>query len=338
MLLGAVVLYVAIGGLRTVVGGIGSTLAGFVDGVTATPSPSVTPVPVSDAPSLAAPDEPYTANTSVDLIVTVPSRLVGATDYRIRVYLALQDQQPTPIQEAPIGDTGKTIIPVTLSKGINDFSVSIVGPGGELEQSAVVRYVLDTTKPKITITSPKNNATVNGTKVTINGTTQARSTLIARNTDNGSSVSGTAGADGTFSLSLALGKGLNHIVISATDPAGNPNSTNLVITRGTGKLTVAISASAYTISQKSLPQRITLTCVLTDPNGAALAGASYTFTLSIPGMQTVTAQGTTDANGKATFSTNIGKGAQVGQGNATVLVSTTDFGSTQDLTVITITK
>ncbi len=41
---------------------------------------------------------------------------------------------------------------------------------------------------------------------------------------------------------------------------------------------------------------------------------------------------------KASFKTTIPKGAAVGQGSATVLVSTDTFGSTQDFTVITITK
>ena len=63
-----------------------------------------------------------------------------------------------------------------------------------------------------------------------------------------------------------------------------------------------------------------------------------TFTLSIPGMPTVTPDGTTSANGTATFKTTIPKGADLGQGSATVLVSSDEFGSTQDYTVITIKK
>ena len=119
-----------------------------------------------------------------------------------------------------IADAPKTVIPVELTKGINDFSVSIVGPGGESDPSAVVRYVFDAAPPKITITSPKNNAVVNGKAVTIKGKTQARTTLLARNDANGSSIAGTAGADGTFTLSLALAAGVNKITITGTDPAG----------------------------------------------------------------------------------------------------------------------
>ena len=64
--------------------------------------------------------------------------------------------------------------------------------------------MLDAAPPKITINSPKDNAIVNGKAVEIKGKTQARTTLLARNAANGSSIAGTAEADGTFTFSLAL--------------------------------------------------------------------------------------------------------------------------------------
>ena len=84
-----------------------------------------------------------------------------------------------------------------------------MGPGGGSGPSAVVRYVYDKAPPKITITSPKNNAIVNGKALTIKGKTQARTTLLAFNDTNGSSIAGTAEPDGTFSLSLSISAGVN---------------------------------------------------------------------------------------------------------------------------------
>lgn len=60
------VLYVGAGGLGTVARSIGSTISGFVEDVTATPVPSVTPVPATDVPSIVAPAEPYTNAETVD--------------------------------------------------------------------------------------------------------------------------------------------------------------------------------------------------------------------------------------------------------------------------------
>lgn len=333
--LGLGVLYVGMGGLGKVVGALGSTVGGFVEGVTATASPRPSFVPISDAPTIKAPEEPYTADATTDLSITVPSGIVGDSAYKLRIYLALKDQAPAPIDEVPIaGPT--TIVPVTLTKGINDFTVTVVGPSGESDPSAVVRFVLDKAPPKITIQSPKNGAIVNRKSVVIKGKTQARTTLIARNAANGTSITADALADGTFSLTIALAKGVNAITIDGTDPAGNVSEAKLSIKRGTGKLTVSLSASAYQIRRSSLPETIRLSAVVNDPDGQPLAGADVTFTLSIPGIPTVTLEGKTSANGKATFTTTIPKGADKGQGSATVLVSSTDFGSAEDYTVITI--
>ena len=117
-----------------------------------------------------------------------------------------------------------------------------------------------------------------------------------------------------------------------------PARSILTVKRGAGKLAVALSASDYQIKRSQLPEPVTLFATVTDPDGQPLAGAAVTFTLSMPGIPTVTIDGSTDAQGKASFKTTIPKGAAVGQGSATVLVSTDTFGSTQDFTVITITK
>jgi Glucodextranase, domain B/Bacterial Ig-like domain (group 1) len=336
--LGVGVLYVGAGGLGIVVGGIGSTVGGFVDGVTSTPTPNASLAAISNAPTLAQPTEPYTSATTVDLVVTVPPDLVGDPHHSIRVYLRLLDQNPTAIQDAPLADAPKTIIPVELTDGINDFTVTIIGPGGESEPSLAVRYIFDDTPPKLTITSPKNNATVNRKAVEIKGKTQARTTLLARNETNGSTIGGTAESDGTFTLSLALSSGVNKVVISGTDPAGNVSEVTLNVKRGVGKLTVALSASDYQIKRSQLPEPVTLFATVTDPDGKPLEGADVTFTLSMPGIPTVTIDTKTDAQGKATFRTTIPKGAALGQGSATVLISSQAYGSTEDFTVISIVK
>ena len=69
--------------------------------------------------------------------------------------------------------------------------------------SAVARYVLDNTPPKITIISPKDGDVVNRAAVDIKGKTQARATLIGKNADNGASFTASADADGSFTLTVA---------------------------------------------------------------------------------------------------------------------------------------
>ena len=336
--LGGVVLYVGARGVGSVVGGIGSTLGGFINGVTANATPQASLGAITAAPTLQQPAEPYTSQPSVDLVVTVPASLAGDTNHRIKVYLTLPGQPPTAIEEAAIAPDPKTIIPVKLENGINDFSVTITGAAGESDPSAVVRFVFDNVAPKITITSPKNNAVVNGKAVTIKGTTQPRTTLLVRDDASSSTIAGTAGSDGSFTLSLALAPGANKISITGTDPAGNVTDISFTVKRGGGKLTAVLSASTYQIKRSKLPVPVTLFATVTDPDGQPLATTAVTFTLSMPGIPTITIDQQTDASGKASFKTSIPKGASLGQGSATVLVSSTAFGSTQDFTVISIVK
>lgn len=338
MALAAGVLYVGVGGLSTVAGAIGSTVGGFVDDVTATPTPSSTPIPVSEVPSVVSPSEPYTNVASADLVVTVDPDLAGNPAYSLRVYLALEDQAPAPIQDTPLGLTAQTVIPVALTKGINDFSVTMLGPGGESESSPVVRYVFDDSKPGIKLSAPKDGATVNRKAVDLEGRTQGRSTLIARNVDTGDSIGGTAEADGAFVLKLPLVNGTNRIVIASTDPAGNMNEIELVVRRGSGELAGSLSASAYRIKRTALPADIRLTATVDDPDGKPLADARVTFTLSIPGINTITSDAVTDANGRAVWETTIPRGADPGGGSAAILVRSDEFGRATDQTVITITK
>ncbi len=332
------VLLVASGGVGTIAGALGDTVGTFVKGVTATPLPLATPVTVAEAPSIESPAEPYTNEGQVDLVVTVPSDLAGNPDYVVRVYLALKDQAPAPIDEKPLASTARMIIPVTLTDGINDFSVTLVGPAGESESSALARWILDTNPPGIKLSAPRDGAVVNRKAVTLEGRSQARSTIIARNQKTGDSITGTAAADGTFSLSLPIASGANKLLIAVTDPAGNANELALTVSRGSGRLSASLSSSSYSIRVRDLPITVRLTVIVDDPDGVPLPGAEVTFTLSIPGIPTVTGEATTDVNGLAVFETKVPSGAKAGGGSAAVLVQAGELGTASDTAPITMKK
>src|SRR5207237_4095502 len=105
-----------------------------------------------------------------------------------------------------------------------------------------------------------------------------------------------------------------------------------------GKLTASQSSSSIHFRTSPLPSPLTLTAVVTDPDGRPANGASVTFTLSIPGVDPITQVSTTDAAGSAIFQTNVPKGATEGNGLATVLVDTKSFGSVTARAVIAIVK
>ena len=90
------------------------------------------------------------------------------------------------------------------------------------------------------------------------------------------------------------------------------------------------------IFKPKMPQDLTLTAAASDPDGNPIIGANVTFTLSIPGIPTVTADLLTNDQGRVSFTTAVPVGADSGQGSAAILLTSDEFGSAQDYTVITI--
>jgi Glucodextranase, domain B len=337
--LGLGVLLVANGGLGKVAAVVGSSFNGLVADLMKTPAPSAADIDVSDPPTLDAPDEPYTSQSTVDLTGAVPAAVVGQTTSKIRIYLTLGDGNRGVAREISVGTLPHFLVPgLTLSKGANTFTATIIGPTDlESDSSSAVTYILDTSKPKITISTPKANAIVNGKSVQVVGKTQARSALSLRNQTTNATVAGAADATGAFSIAVPIGTGSNKIQVTATDPAGNVTATTVTVRRGTGKLTASLSASFYQVKLSKLPESVRLQVTVTDPDGKALEGASVTFALAVPGVPAITSSTIkTGSNGRAAFTTTIPKGATAGQCSVTVIVHTTDLGDTTDRTVITI--
>ncbi len=319
----------AVAGFGDFVGQVGSVVS----------SPSPTPAPaISGAPSIIAPDEPYTSIETVDITVTVPREVVGRADYTVRLWDTLADTPTAIVAEVPVGPTSVLLLPgVTLSSGRNDMQASILGPSGESERSTVVTWVLDQAKPKVTITTPKDNAAVTKSTVTIKGKTQARSSILARNDANSATGSAQADADGLFSVAIAVASGANSITITATDPAGNAQSTVLRIRKGSGKLVVSLTGNVYQFTASKLPRDATYTVVVTGPDGRPLGGATALFTVSVPGLEAiVSAEILTGSDGSASFSTQIPKGAMPGSGLAAVRVTTVEDGTGTDRKVLTV--
>jgi hypothetical protein len=328
IVLGGAVFATATGGIGSIIGALGTSLSGFVDDISATPVPSSSAIVIADAPVIASPTEPYTNQPQVDLEVTVPDEYVGDPSVRVRIYLALEGQEPAPITETTVGSTIRLIVPVELTPGRNDLSATIIEAGIESEASPIVTYILDTEPPGFVLSSPEDGVTVNRPDVAISGTTQPRTTLLARNEANGTSISGQAAADGSFTLDLPIETGPNGIRLTGRDPAGNEGEMLFSVVRGSGSLTATLTASAYRISVTSMPVSLQLNVLVTDPDGQPLEGATVTFNLTVPAIPPVATEAVTGGDGRATFTTTLPAGVTVGAGLATVVVATVDFGTT----------
>jgi Bacterial Ig-like domain (group 1)/Glucodextranase, domain B len=339
-LLGAGVLLASTGALGRLVADLGGSISGALSGVKPAPTPVPSLIPLLDAPALIS-SQPYTNQPTVDLGGTLPSEVAGRADYRVRIYRSLGTAGAAPmlVREQVVGTTPEfTVSAVILEKGIDFFIATLVGPGGETRPSAAVRVVYYASPPVIVMSSPTDGQTINASTVTLNGRTRAGTALVARDEATGASATGTAGPDDQFAITLALAPGTNGITLSATDLAGNTSSAVISVLGGTGRLSATLTASDIQFSAAALPQPLTLTATVTDPDGHPVAGAPVTFTLSLPGVAPITQDGTTDGAGTAIFATTLARGASPGNGLATVLVKTSSFGSVTARAVFVISK
>ena len=340
-LLGGAILWVGSGQVGPFVSSVTRGLGGLVSQVsTVVGSPTPSDVPeVGDAPTIDAPDQPYTNQDTVDLTVNVPAAVAGKVGYSVRLYVTLPDAEADLVTEEPVGATSVQVISnVQLVNGRNDFQASISGPGGESELSSVATWILDTSKPVVKVISPKDGAAVTKPTVTIKGKSQGNSEVRLQNAANGSIATVTAGKDGLWQASIGVSNGTNEIEITATDPAGNTNTTQLSVVKGSGRMTAKLDGTTYRFRASKLPRRLTLTVTVLGSDGKPLAGATALFTVSVPGLEAiVSGQIQTGADGTASFSTMIPKGATPGTGLATVLVTAdSEPGSATDRQVLTI--
>lgn len=337
VILGIAVFLTATGAIGPLVASLGSSFGSAFGKLIATPNPSPSEAIATDSPIIAAPDQPYTNQSTATLHITVPVAVVGTTA-TVRVYVALQGLSMTPVGDFPVGSTTQVQAQVELTKGRNDFSATIVKDGAESAEAPVVTITLDQDPPKVTISSPKDGASINASTVTIAGTTQAGTVLLAHNAANGLTTNTTADANGKFSLTLPVAQGSNEIDIQATDPAGNQTTATLTVKQGAGNIHANLSASTYRISVSNPPNSLQLRVLVTDPDGAPLPGATAAFTVQIPGLGPISNTVTTDGNGRASFTISLVGPMKTGNGLATVLVTYQGFGDTSDRVSLTFVK
>ena len=301
---------------------LGNAVSQLSSQAPATPAPSGVAL---DTPVLDAPDnDGYTNQTPSPIQGSVPGGALGKTGYTIVVYRLDKSGARQKVAQVAVGTTTRFMTPpISLNEGNNVFVATLDTPTGEGQPSPPVTYILDTTPPKITVTSPAQNAQLAAASVDVTGKTDPGVTVTIRNRQapGGAQSNQTVGADGRFKLTVPVVAGPNSIDLTATDQAGNSSNSSISINRYYGQLAAHLTASPAKFSSSS-PTPVTLTIHATSANGGALANAKATFVITIQGLSgTIQSDElTTDANGMATWQVTIQGGAP-GAGEAAVLVT-----------------
>ena len=137
---------------------------------------------------------------------------------------------------------------VNLLEGTN--SITIVATDAAGNTTTETRIVtLDTILPVLTISYPENNFTTNQVQLTVVGNVNKQNTIV---TINGDSL--TIGSNGDFAKAIILVEGLNSIIITANDEAGNSSSITRLVRLDTALplLTVATPIDGLITKQQNI--------------------------------------------------------------------------------------
>jgi hypothetical protein len=306
-------------------GQIGGAFGNAIGKMTSQAPATVPPSGVAlDTPVLdPAPNGGYTSQTSISISGQVPAASVGKAGYTVNVYSIGKDDARTQVARVEVGGTTRFTTPaISLTEGSNTFVATLAGPTGEGQRSPAVTYILDTKRPKLSVTSPSQTAKLGTSSVDVTGTTDPGAIVAIRNqmVTGGALNNVVAGSDGKYRLNVALVAGPNAIDLTATDQAGNSTNASITLQRDYGRLAAHLTASPAKFSS-SANITLKLTLHATAFNGAPLGNAKATFTVTIAGLgPIVSPELTTDATGTATWQVSI-SGAVSGNGQASVLVT-----------------
>lgn len=290
-----------------------------------TPAPSdaaasANPRPTPAAGLAAAPQLlPLEATLTREPTVTISGRLVEdlpRNAYRLRVYLngELLRTRRLPRRQ-------QFTLQVPLVEGANSIALAIRGEAGESLHSTPVQIVLDTTAPAISALEPANGATIYAGSATIRGRSEPGATLRVTSLSDGSSTTMVVPDEGAFEVAVDLVNGFNEIVLEARDRAGNSARAGLTLERREGAPTVRLHLSRTTLELARLPASMSLRADVRDAAGQPVDGAEVTFSLSPPGLPTLTYNATTVGGTARWASVRIADQASAGEGLATVLVT-----------------
>ena len=206
---------------------------------------------------------------------------------------------------------GYWIKPITLSSA-NTLEVRLTSKPNSF---IIIRMMATgTTSPRITVTSPENNAVTNSSQVTVSGTILDETTVSAR--INGTPV--TIAPNGSFSSTIQLTEGLSTITMEAADAFNNSSTATRSVRLDTQPPVITLSSPldslitnqsviniAGTVSD-STEVRITVN----GSNVAVTDGAFHVAFQPTEGWNTVTVVATDSAGNVTTVTRTVRRDTQ----------------------------
>lgn len=161
---------------------------------------------------------PPVLNIPFEATNTATIKVKGYSVPNTQVELSVDDQLKT---TAKVSDDGSFNATLSLELGINNVSGKTVDDkGGRSLPSKNIRIIYSNQKPKLELSSPTDDQTVQGgdKKVNVSGSTDIGNDILANE------IKIIVDSEGNFSQSIAISEGENIITVVAKDKAGNTST------------------------------------------------------------------------------------------------------------------
>lgn len=294
----------------------------------AAPRPSSTAADRPVGPTLSLPETTWTRTTRFDVPGVLPDGWARRGTQRLRIFVdgRLARQVVVPASASFV------VRAIPLKVGRHTIHATLRGPAGDTRPSATVTVIVDQAPPVLTIDRPVEGETVNAEQATFEGTLAGGQEITVRNDTTSALGAGAPAADGGFSLVVPLAAGVNTFTIRGTDHAGNAVTRQLRVVRGETRPTASLRLSAVRVRLTRLPVRMTIRVTVRDAARQPVTSAQVTFTVSPPGLPTLTYRAETASDGTAAWEGVLltREGAIAGNGFATAFVELPDGGTLQE--------
>jgi hypothetical protein len=148
-------------------------------------------------------------------------------------------------QVVTVNPDGSFSAALSLVAGANTVTVIATDKAGN-QQSDIRTITYDATAPVLTVTTPADNSISAQSFVTLTGTISENSTVTV--TDNSGSPQSASINGSNFTTTVNLVPGVNTLVITATDLAGNSSNAKRTVTYEGGNLTLAVTYPSQDIT------------------------------------------------------------------------------------------
>jgi hypothetical protein len=280
---------------------------GIVAGSSPSPVPSVLDDRVPTAkPTIVSPAEGITDEVDIDVVAQVPDDPLPRNMLTLVVLSGDEEigQKARPALGGRVTVKGVRLV----ENSLNELTVALKTDAGVMGPSSdPVMLTHDEDAPGVVIVSPEDGHTTldKTVEVTVASEAGAEVRISNKKADFGPARF-SLGPAGEGSKTVRLAYGTNVIVVESEDQAGNSIRPKKVrVTRTDLRPQIVLKKAPKSLRKSTLPKAITLKVEVTDKKGKPMADATVDFTLGAAGYPGDTGSKTTDAEGRASWTTEV---------------------------------